>query len=104
MDKKIRKFFKKLFKRKIILVGVIVITLFALMAILAPIISPYDPAQQDISHALAKPSLMHLLGTDEVGRDVFSRIIYGTQVSFSIGIIAVLIAAVFGTIGIIMKF
>ena len=95
-QKRIKKFFRKLFKRKIILAGVIIIILFALMAILASIISPYDPAEQDIANSLAKPSLMHWLGTDEVGRDVLSRIIYGTQVSFSIGIIAVLIAAVFG--------
>lgn len=66
-------------------------------AIFAPLISPYDPYKMDLSASLQTPSKAHLLGTDKMGRDVLSRIIYGSRVSLLVGVIAVGIS---GTIGI----
>jgi len=77
--------------------GVVVLSILLLAAIFAPIISPYDPLEQDILSRLEPPSSNHLLGTDDLGRDVASRIIYGTRISLSVGIIAVCIAVILGT-------
>ena len=57
-----------------------------LIAILAPLISPYDPNYQDYNAVLGEPCKAHLFGTDEYGRDILSRILYGSRVSISIGI------------------
>lgn len=72
------------------------------IAVFAPFISPYDPASQDLSQRLAAPSAQHLLGTDDLGRDVLSRMIYGARVSMSVGFFAVLLTVLIGvTLGII---
>lgn len=70
----------------------------ATLAVFAHKIAPYDPTGQDISHRLEKPSLKHLLGTDDLGRDVFSRVVYGTRISLSVGFIAVGISLIIGVI------
>ncbi|MFQ5856593.1 MAG: ABC transporter permease [Anaerolineae bacterium] len=76
-----------------------------LAAIGAPIIAPYNPAKQDLRSALQAPSHGHLLGTDELGRDVLSRLIFGARVSLQVGMIAVSIALVLGvTWGLIAGF
>ncbi|HXJ82678.1 MAG TPA: ABC transporter permease [Candidatus Methylomirabilis sp.] len=75
----------------------VAVTLAALaVALLAPVLSPYDPLKQDLSNALAKPDRMHLLGTDNVGRDVLSRVIWGTRVSLVAGLGSVAIALIAG--------
>ena len=79
-------------------VGVIGSLLIAACAILAPVLSPYDPTSQSLLNSLLPPSSDHLLGTDEFGRDVLSRVIYGTQVSLVVGVLAVMLSAVAGTI------
>ena len=66
------------------------------VAILAPVLSPYDPLKQDLGNALAPPGRVHLLGTDNVGRDVFSRVIWGTRISLVAGFGSVAIAVVAG--------
>ena len=81
-----------------LIIGVIIISVLSLMAILASIISPYDPAQIDVNNLLIAPSPEHLMGTDSLGRDLFSRIIFGARISLSIGIIAVGIATLIGII------
>jgi len=80
-------------------IGLVVVFLLALMAIFAPYIAPCNPLKQDIPNALAPPSRAHLLGTDSVGRDLLSRIIVGSRISLSVGLLVVSIA---GTIGISM--
>lgn len=67
------------------------------MAILAPLIAPYDPIAQDMSKRLAEPSLEHLFGTDNFGRDIFSRVIYGGRYSLLAGCLTVTIAGAIGT-------
>ncbi|MDA0361487.1 MAG: ABC transporter permease [Proteobacteria bacterium] len=77
--------------------GLIVLSLFILSAILAPWIAPYDPNEMtlDMMHS---PSLSHLLGTDDLGRDLLSRILWGTQISLFVGISTVIISLFFGVI------
>ncbi len=85
-------------KNRALLVGSIIILFFSVIAILAPLISPYDPAEINQDNLLMPPSRQHLLGTDSLGRDILSRIIYGARISLSIGIIAVGIATIVGLI------
>ena len=77
-------------------IGFVVAVLLALMAIFAPLIAPYPYAKQDLSHTRAAPSAQHFFGTDELGRDVFSRIVWGSRFSLSIGVLAVLISSLVG--------
>lgn len=95
-------FLRKLFKRRIVIVGAVFTILFVFMAIAAPLLSPYDPYLVNPIRTLEKPSLEHWLGTDNVGRDVLSRIIYGSSTSLAIGVVAVMISAAAGvTLGLI---
>ena len=79
-----------------IIIGVAIILGFVLCALLAPWISPYDPIKIDLRAKYKPPSAEHLLGTDYVGRDVLSRLIWGTRVSLLTSILAIGFAAVFG--------
>ncbi|MEA3329085.1 MAG: ABC transporter permease [Candidatus Omnitrophota bacterium] len=83
-------------KNSLAIFGGIVILVLVLIAIFAPAIARYDPAAIDIKNALMGPSGEHILGTDQLGRDVFSRIVYGSRISLSIGLVAVGIAAIIG--------
>jgi peptide/nickel transport system permease protein len=74
------------------------IAIFALAAIFAPIVSPYDPYAQDVTGRFLPSSSAHLLGTDNFGRDIFSRIIYGARVSLSVGIVCEAIAVTIGVV------
>jgi len=88
--------FKRLKKNKAALFCLGVILFLVLLALFAPVVSPYDPTYQDYASVLAPPSSKHLLGADEYGRDILSRLIYGTRVSLSIGILAQILASVIG--------
>jgi peptide/nickel transport system permease protein len=92
-----RKFLRALFKRKLVRVSAVGLVLFILMAVFAPLISPYDPNKQVLLDALKGPSSKYLLGTDNFGRDVLSRIFYGARVSLIVGVLAVVIACILGT-------
>jgi len=78
--------------------GAVVLSLALLMAILAPIISPYDPLKQDLTNVLLPPSGAHLLGTDNLGRDILARVIWGTRVSLIAGLTSVAAAVVMGSL------
>ena len=75
-----------------------VVVLIVLAAIFAPLITPYEEDYMDIGNELAGPSAEHWLGTDEFGRDVFTRIIYGSRVSLMVGLVAESIAVAIGLI------
>ncbi len=77
--------------------GIIVAGLFVL-SFLAPYITPYDPATIDAYHVLLPPSASHWMGTDELGRDVFTRVIYGARISLKVGFVAIGIAVAIGTV------
>jgi len=87
---------RRLKQNKMAMVGLGVLVLLVFCAVFAPFIAPYDPVQMDIRHRLESPSSSHWLGTDNFGRDIFSRIIYGSRVSLYVGFIAVGIGAIFG--------
>jgi len=89
---------KKFAQRKTALVALIFIVLLILVAILAPAITPYDPSEPDYSSYLAGPSAAHLLGTDEFGRDVLSRIMVGSRLSLACALSAVIVGAALGTL------
>lgn len=76
--------------------GIAIVGLLSLLAVAAPLFSPYDPGLIDADSLLAAPSARHVLGTDSLGRDLFSRMLYGARVSLSIGIIAVGISVCLG--------
>lgn len=79
-----------------------IIALLVLVALFAPAISPYDPSKQNFGDALSGPSAKHLLGADNLGRDILTRIIYGSRVSLQVGLIAVGISLVIGaTLGLV---
>jgi peptide/nickel transport system permease protein len=76
--------------------GAAVLLLAITVALLAPVVAPYNPLKQNLNNTLARPDWTHLLGTDNVGRDVFSRVIYGTRVSLVAGFGSVVIAVLAG--------
>jgi peptide/nickel transport system permease protein len=78
------------------LFGAVVVGLVVLMAIFAPLVSPYDPLRQDVNGLLSPPSLLHPFGTDNTGRDILSRVVWGTRVSLEAGLVSVAIAVVVG--------
>ncbi|MBZ0295042.1 MAG: ABC transporter permease [Anaerolineae bacterium] len=79
------------------MVGAFIILVLLVMALLGPMLAPYEPNKMDFTGAFAPPSLAHPLGADDFGRDTLSRIMYGARVSLLVGIIAVTIAATVGT-------
>ncbi|WP_188733056.1 oligopeptide ABC transporter permease [Oceanobacillus neutriphilus] len=81
---------EKFFKNKLSVLGGITIIIVVGMAVFAPWIAPFDPAKQDLLNTLAPPSMEHFLGTDELGRDVFSRLLYGARVSLLVSFTAVI--------------
>lgn len=97
-----RRFRRVFFSRKLVIFGLIIIVALILTAIFAPLIAPYNPNKQDTSHPLFQPSREHLLGTDALGRDTLSRVIYGSRVSLFVGLTAIAIAGSVGvTLGLI---
>lgn len=98
----VRDFFARLIRARLAGVGLAIISVFALAAVLAPFIAPYSPTKQQITNGLKPPTMEHWLGTDQLGRDTLSRILYGGQASLQVGIIAVGIALLVGvTLGLI---
>ncbi len=91
-----RRFLRVFLSRKVVIFGAVIILALIITAIFAPFIAPYDPYKQNLSEALQGPSKAHLLGTDPLGRDELSRIIYGTRISLLVGIVAVGFAAIVG--------
>jgi peptide/nickel transport system permease protein len=73
------------------------VLLLFLMALLSPLLAPYDPISGEVTQGLQPPSLAHWLGTDDQGRDVLSRVIFGARVSLAAGFISLLIGLVVGT-------
>ncbi|MBB6099801.1 peptide/nickel transport system permease protein [Deinobacterium chartae] len=89
---------KRFLRDRLAVGGALVLLVFGLAALFAPWLAPADPAQLFFSDILSGPSAAHPLGTDELGRDLLSRIIYGAQVSLSAGLVSVSIALVIGTL------
>jgi peptide/nickel transport system permease protein len=90
-----RRMRRRLLRRPLAVFGLVVALMFVLMAIFAPVIAPYDPGQSDFSAPLEGPSAEHLFGTDELGRDVFSRVVWGARASMQACVFATLLAMAF---------
>lgn len=97
-ESRFRVFWRKFRRNRLALTGFCIIAVFVVIAIIGPAIAPYDPLKQDLPAQLQGPSRAHWLGTDEFGRDLLSRIIVGTRISLTVGIIATGIGAGIGTI------
>jgi peptide/nickel transport system permease protein len=92
----LRRIMRVFLSRKIVIVGLVIIVLTVVTAVFAPLLAPYDPDEPDLHCCLAGPSTKHLLGTDALGRDTLSRIIYGSRTSLLVAITAIVIGAAFG--------
>lgn len=91
-------FWKRFRRNKLAMLGALIIFSLALVAVIAPLIAPFSPNHQDILHRLEPPSTKHPLGTDDLGRDLLSRVIYGTRISLLVGFVAIGIAIIIGSI------
>ncbi len=89
---------KRLVKNKLALMGGIVVVVLFVVSILAPVLSPYDPDAINVKEILMPPNRLHPLGTDELGRDILSRMIWGSRISLKVGFVAVGIAVLIGII------
>ena len=97
-----QRFRRVFFGRAVVIFGFVIILILFFAAIFAPLLAPYDPYEIDMANALQTPGITHWLGTDEIGRDVLSRLIYGTRTSLMVGVVAVGVAVAIGvTLGLI---
>ncbi|MFL5027579.1 MAG: ABC transporter permease [Microvirga sp.] len=98
-------FVSRLVTRKTVMFGLLILVIVAALAILAPLIAPYSPSRLSVVNRLKPPSSIYWFGTDEFGRDVFSRTIYAGRLSLLVGVSVVTFAAVFGvTLGLVAGF
>ena len=86
----------RVLRHRLALVGASLILLFLLLALLAPMLTPYDPAQIDLGNRLASPTATHLFGTDELGRDILARVLFGARVSLGIAFAVVALSLAIG--------
>jgi peptide/nickel transport system permease protein len=89
---------KQLRKNRFAMVGMIIILFFIILGLVAPLLTPYTYEEQDLVNRLQPPSGEHWMGTDDLGRDIFTRIAYGARVSLQVGFFAVTGALIFGTL------
>ncbi len=90
-------FWPRLKANRLALAGLFVVILLFLASLLAPFIAPYNPSEINAWQVLSPPSLSHLFGTDELGRDVFSRVLFGARISLKVGFVAIGIAVLLGS-------
>ena len=96
---------RALARHRLATAGLAIIALQCLMAVLAPLLAPYSPYDQDLYAVLSPPSTAHWLGTDNLGRDVLSRVIYGARVSLFIGIVSTALSSAIGVaVGLVAGF
>ncbi len=88
---------RRFFRHKLAIMGLIILAIFGVLAIMAPWITSYQPYEQDFLNLLQPPSREYILGTDSLGRDVFTRLLFAGRISLSIGIVAVSIQVFIGT-------
>lgn len=94
----LRRFLRVFGRRPLVIFGSIVVIIFLITAIFAPWLAPYDPYEQDLDNILLQPCKSHILGTDVLGRDILSRLIYGSRTAMLVGVVALGIAATIGMI------
>lgn len=85
-------------RNPLVLIGVVIVTIWILIAMIAPAISPYEPLQQNLADRLQSPNAIYPMGTDELGRDIFSRVLYGAQITIPAGLAVIIIGSALGTV------
>ena len=93
-----RRSLRTLVRNRMAMVGAIIIFIWAVVAVAAPVVAPFDALAQKIEDRLSPPSARHLFGTDELGRDVFSRVVYGARISLPVGLLVILFATLAGAL------
>jgi len=88
--------FFRLLRHRLALVGIILTAIILIMAIFAEVIAPYDPLEIRLKERLQPPSAAHIMGTDHLGRDIFSRVVYGARISLQVGVVSVALGTVVG--------
>lgn len=96
IKKRVKIFWEMFKKNRLAISGGIIVILLFIISFLAPYLSPYPPTDQNLMNILEAPSRAHLLGTDDLGRDVLSRMIYGARISLKVGFVSVGIATLIG--------
>ncbi len=91
-------FWETFYNNKLALTGSGIVLLLFLVSLFAPWVAPYDPGQIDLKNVLSSPSMNHLFGTDQLGRDVLSRMIWGARISLKVGFVATGVAIIIGTL------
>ena len=91
-------FFYRFFHNKLAVIGSVILLVFICMALFAPFLAPYDPYAIDSTAFMSSPSAAHIMGTDSMGRDIFSRILYGARISLRVSLTSVSIATVAGVV------
>jgi len=91
-------FWHRFKKNRLAVIGGIIVLMLFTIAVLAPFVAPYNPDAINVKHVLEPPSLAHPFGTDDLGRDILSRVIYGSRISLAVGFVAVGIATLIGII------
>ncbi|MEM3153306.1 MAG: hypothetical protein QW629_01165, partial [Candidatus Bathyarchaeia archaeon] len=98
MIKKVVSVWKQFSRSKLAVLGLVIIVAFIVMALAAPFITPYDPKRTFVAPPLSPPDSKNWLGTDDVGRDVLSLVIYGSRISLLVGLLASAIGTLLGTV------
>src|SRR5215467_10140847 len=89
--------FRRFVRRRLVLISLLILLVMVVAAVGAPWLAPYAPRKMDIAHRLSAPSAAHWFGTDEFGRDVLTRCMYGAQLSLTVGFLVVLVSLTCGT-------
>ncbi len=93
-----RRVLRRFLRNRLAIIGIFIVAAYIFVAIFAPLISPMDPLKQNLSDKRIPPNKTHLLGTDQFGRDILSRILYGTQYALLVSSMSILLSLVFGTL------
>jgi len=93
-----RRVLRRFLRNRLAIIGMVIVAIYIFIAIFAPLISPMDPLKQNLSDKRIPPNKTHLLGTDQFGRDILSRILYGTQYALLVSSMSILLSLVFGTL------
>lgn len=84
-------------RNPLLLIGIVVVTLWIAAAIIAPALTPYEPLQQNITDRIQPPNAIHFWGTDELGRDIFTRVLYGGRITIPAGILVIVFGSLIGS-------
>ncbi|HSW36317.1 MAG TPA: ABC transporter permease, partial [Candidatus Limnocylindrales bacterium] len=91
-----RRFLKVFFGRPVVVIGLVIIAVLLICAVIPSVLAPHDPTAQNLRNTLAQPNSTNILGTDSLGRDLFSRIIYGARTAVIVGFSALIMSSVLG--------